>query len=63
MTIRNTSSAIAAVMMMWLVTVNVYGMIPIMFAVRMNMNSENTRGKNRIPSLPAELCIVLATNS
>ena len=32
MTVKNTSSAIAAVTMMWLVTVNVYGMMPIMFA-------------------------------
>ena len=29
----------------------------------MNMNSENTSGKNFIPSLPAVLLIVLATNS
>ena len=50
-------------MMMWLVTVNVYGISPIMFAIRMNMNSENTSGKNFIPSLPAVLRIVVATNS
>ena len=34
-----------------------------MFAIRMNMNSENTSGKNLIPSLPAVLRIVVATNS
>ena len=34
-----------------------------MFATRMNMNSENTSGKNFIPSLPAVLLIVVATNS
>ena len=38
-------------------------MSPIMFATRMNMNSVNTSGKNFIPSLPAVLWIVLATNS
>ena len=34
-----------------------------MFANSMNMNSENTSGKNFMPSLPAVLCIMLATNS
>ncbi len=29
----------------------------------MNMNSENTSGKNFMPSEPAVLLIVLATNS
>ena len=50
-------------MMMWLVTVKVPGMSPIMFANRMKMNSENTSGKNFIPSLPAELLNMSATNS
>ena len=49
--------------MMWLVTVKVPGMSPIMLTVRMNMNSVNTSGKNFIPSVPAELFSVSATNS
>ena len=63
MTVKNTSSAIEAVTMMWLVTVNVYGMMPIMFAIRMNMNSVKTSGKNFMPAVPAVLCMLLATNS
>ena len=50
-------------MMSWLVTVNEYGISPIMLANRTNMNSVNTKGKNFIPSVPAELRTVLATNS
>ena len=50
-------------MMNWLVTVKEYGMRPIMLANRTNMNSVNTKGKNFIPSLPAELRSMLATNS
>ncbi len=57
MTVKNTSSAIEAVTMMWLVTVNVYGMMPIMFAIRMNMNSVKTSGKNFMPAVPAVLCM------
>ena len=38
-------------------------MSPIRLANSTNMNSVNTKGKNFIPSLPAELRIVLATNS
>ena len=38
-------------------------MIPIRFEMQMNMNSENTSGKNFMPSEPAVLLIVLATNS
>ena len=60
---RNTIIASAAVMMRWLVTVKVPGIIPIMFANRMKENSVKTRGKNFIPSLPAELRNVSATNS
>ena len=52
-TVRKTSSASETVMMMWLVTVNAPGIIPIRFAIRMNMNNVNTSGKNFIPSLPA----------
>src|SRR5580700_11922216 len=60
---KNTSSAKVAVMMSWLVTVNENGMSPIMLANKTNMNSVNTNGKNFIPSVPAELRTVLATNS
>ena len=63
MTVKNTMSASIAVMTMCDVTVKVYGMRPIRFRNRMNMNSENTNGKNLIPSLPAVLLIVSATNS
>ncbi len=49
--------------MIWLVTVKEYGISPIMLANSTNMNSVNTKGKNLIPSLPAELRTVLATNS
>ena len=38
-------------------------MIPIMFETQMNMNSEKTSGKNFMPSAPAVLRIVVATNS
>jgi hypothetical protein len=38
-------------------------MSPIMFTVRMNMNSVNTKGKNFMPSEPAVLRTVVATNS
>ena len=38
-------------------------MSPITFTVRMNMNSENTSGKNFIPSVPAVLRRVWETNS
>ena len=38
-------------------------MSPIMLANSTNMNSVNTKGKNFIPSVPAELRTVLATNS
>jgi hypothetical protein len=34
-----------------------------MFVTVMNMNSENTSGKNFMPSLPAVERMVLATNS
>ena len=37
--------------------------MPIMFATKMNMKSEKTSGKNFMPSLPAVVRIVLATNS
>ncbi len=47
-------------MMMWLVTVKVYGMMPMTFSTRMNMNSENTSGKNFMPSVPAVLRRVVA---
>src|SRR5712691_615021 len=38
-------------------------MMPITFSTRMNMNSENTSGKNFMPSVPAVLRSVFATNS
>ena len=59
----NTKSANEAVMINWLVTVNEYGISPIMLANRTNMNSVNTKGKNFMPSLPVELRSMLATNS
>src|SRR5580704_17909332 len=62
-TMKNTSSASVAVTINWLVTVKEYGIRPIMLANRTNMNSVNTNGKNFIPSVPAELRTVLATNS
>ena len=34
-----------------------------MFDTRMNMNNENTSGKNRIPPSPMVLRMVSATNS
>ncbi len=37
--------------------------MPIRFETQMNMNRENTSGKNFMPSEPAVLRIVLATNS
>jgi hypothetical protein len=37
--------------------------MPHRFANRMNMNSEKTSGKNRMPSVPAELRSMFATNS
>ena len=38
-------------------------MSPTMFSDRMNMNSENTKGKNFMPSVPAVERSVVATNS
>src|ERR1700732_3205563 len=63
MTMKNTVSESATVTINWLVTVNEKGISPIMLANSTNMNSVNTKGKNFIPSLPAELRTVLATNS
>ena len=60
---KNTNSASVAVTTNWLVTVKEYGMSPIRLANSTNMNSVNTKGKNFIPSVPAELRTVLATNS
>ena len=54
MTVKNTVSASAAVMTMWLVGVKVYGMMPTRLQNRMNMKIENTSGKKRMPSSPAE---------
>ncbi len=63
MTVKNTSKASAAVTMMWLDTVNVKGISPTTLETRMNMNSENTSGKNLRPCSPVVLLIVLAMNS
>ena len=60
---RNTRTASAAVTMRWLATVKLYGMTPTMFDTVTNMNSENTSGKNFIPSLPALARMVEAMNS
>ena len=60
---KNTNNASDAVTTSWLVTVKEYGMSPIMLANSTNMKSVNTKGKNLIPSVPAELRTVLATNS
>jgi hypothetical protein len=38
-------------------------MMPIRFETQMNMNSEKISGKNFMPSAPAVLRMVLATNS
>jgi hypothetical protein len=38
-------------------------MIPITFETRMNVNSENTSGKNLMPSWPPLFLIMPATNS
>ena len=54
---------ILLLMMMWLVTVNPPGIMPARLSTRMKMNSEKTSGKNFIPSWPAELLTVSATNS
>src|SRR4029453_16646485 len=54
-TVKNTVSASAAVIIIWLVTLKVCGIRLIMFSVNMNMNSVNTNGKNLIPSGPAVL--------
>ena len=63
MTVRMTVIASAAVMTMWLVTVKKYGTSPSTFRNSTNMKSENTKGKNCIPSLPALSRSMLATNS
>ena len=60
---KNTSSANAAVTMMWLVTEKVKGMMLITFETKINMKSEYTSGKNFMPSSPAVERIVLATNT
>jgi len=61
--VTNTSSESAAVTMMWLATVKLYGTSPTMFETRMNMNRENTSGKNCIPPSPMVLRMVSAMNS
>jgi hypothetical protein len=61
--VKNTSSANAAVTMMWLVTEKVYGIMLITFATRTKMKMEYTSGKNLIPSSPALERIMLATNT
>ena len=38
-------------------------MMPMRFETQMNMNSEKISGKNFMPSEPAVLLMVLATNS
>jgi hypothetical protein len=54
MTVKNTISAIVAVMMIWLVGVKKYGNMPSMFAAKMKRKSVNTNGKKRFtPSSPA----------
>ena len=62
-TVKNTSIDSITVMTMWLVTVKEYGIKPIMFMIRMNINNVNTNGKNFIPSVPAVVRTVVATNS
>ena len=62
-TVRNTSIASAKVTMMWLVTVNANGIMPNRLAISTNMNSENTNGKNFMPSVPALSRNMSATNS
>ena len=60
-------TASTAVMVRWLVTVNgctpgtiPNGIIPMKFAIRMNMNSENTKGTYFLPSGPTlEVSILL----
>ncbi len=59
----NTTSAMAKVTMMWLVTVKVNGIIPIRLQNRMNMNSEKMNGKYFMPAVPTLSRIMLATNS
>lgn len=49
--------------MTWLVTVKKPGIKPSRLHVNSNMKSENTKGKNLIPSFPAVSIMVLATNS
>jgi len=63
MTVKKTSRASVAVMMMWLDIVKAYGISPTMLEIRMKMNSENTSGKNFMPSSPTLLRTMLATNS
>ena len=58
-----TSSASAAVTMMWLVTVNPPGTMPMRLQMSTKMNSENTSGKNFMPSWPTFSRTVFATNS
>ncbi len=62
MTVPMTITARAAVTIRWLVTVKAYGTMPRKFAVNTKTNSENTNGKNFIPSVPAVDRTVEATN-
>ena len=50
-------------MMIWLVTLKVWGIRAIILSVKMNMNSVNTNGKNLIPAGPAVPRIIVATKS
>ena len=62
-TVQNTSAASAAVTTMWLVTVKAPGIMPSMLAAKMNMNSENTKGKYFMPLWPVLSRSMPATNS
>src|SRR5215831_7044161 len=62
-TVKNTSAASAAVMMMWLVTVKKPGIMPSMLHVKINMKMVNTNGKYFMPALPVLSRSMPATNS
>ena len=62
-TVKNTMSAKAAVMTIWLVDAMAKGEKPIRLAKRTKKKTENTNGKNRMPSSPAAERTMPATNS
>ena len=56
---KNTPNASAKVIIIWLVTVKLYGINPNILHNKININKVYTKGNNLLPSLPKLDCVVL----